>query len=341
MSNPLRTYSIIFKCSSMVSVLSSTWLLHHIASNKRRRKSVYHRIMFGMSTIDLIVFLSTFIGGWAIPKDTTRPTFQPMGNEASCQAQGFIITAGSGSLIYNINLMIYYLFRIKYNYKEEDFGIIEPIMHAVTWGYGISCGIVTIAFNLLHNATFYCWIAVEDVKDGGTPSFSEHEINVYRWVLFYIPVWSAIMSSVVIMATIYRHIFVIEKETEWLRSDNPDQHKMSRDLVRQAFLYVLALLTSWLCQSLVRVIQAIEGHSFVVPETLVYLQVILLPLHGFLNVLVFAEKAYRNLGRNFPNLNAFEKISIIFHGDSEEEAKKMSVLRKEGQTENSNLSGGV
>lgn len=296
--------------------------------------------MFGMGLIDILASIAVFVGSWAIPANTNRYAYQPMGNTTTCNVQAFFLVLGNGSLLYNFFLMIYYLLYIKYSYKEEDFHIIEPIMHFISWGWGMSIGTAGILLNLFHNSTVWCFVAQDEIGAGESPSRTDAEIVLYRWVFTYMAVWFAIVGSAVVLVAIYIHIRRLEKETSWLvatqSKTDGNQHNMSRKMAWQASLYMAAFLATWLFPSLTRLIEAIRGQGVAYFPILVCFM-LLLPLQGFFNVLVYSERSYRNWGKKHPHLQWFEKVWIIFSGDSEEEAARMSLKREQSVLRKKNL----
>lgn len=283
-----------------------------------------------MSCVDLLsIFVCFFIGSWAIPADTSRPAYQPLGNQITCDIQAFFANFFPSSMLYSLCLMIYYLLYIKYQYKDKDFRVIEPVMHVVCWGWGICTGIAGIVLNLFHNSQIFCWIAMDDVRDETDYTRNRHDINIFRWAFVFGPVWLTIVSCGVILMIICCHVRKVEKEIAWVRGEGSDAHQQSRNATRQALLYMLVFLASWLMSSIFVIVDLF--HPLIIPTKypwLLLLSGFFLPLMGFFNALVYTEKSYKRMKQKYPDLTVGEKVSLIFFGKNEEEARRLSSLKK-------------
>ena len=122
---------IIWKVTGSISCIGSGYIIQDVLRHPdRRSKSVYHRIMLGLSAMD--IFLSFFyyvLGSWPMPKDSY---LWAMGNMATCDAAGFIGIFGFiGSPLYNCSLATYYSLQLKYNWQDHRMKKIEKWFHIV------------------------------------------------------------------------------------------------------------------------------------------------------------------------------------------------------------------
>ncbi len=137
--------------SSLVSTCSSILVIYIIMrSAKGLKGSVYHRILFGMSVFDILQSLAISFVTLPMPKDMIYRQYQGhvIGNNLTCQIQGFAVAMGSiTGIMYNLMLSIYYLFSIRYNMPDDVFSKrLEPCLHTVS----VLVGIAT-AFMLLRD----------------------------------------------------------------------------------------------------------------------------------------------------------------------------------------------
>ena len=92
---------IITVVSAVVSTLASIlviWLI--FSSTKRLSRSVYHRILFGMSVADIIQSIAMALTSLPMPTDMIYTGFQGLviGNKYTCNAQGYLIAIGAASV---------------------------------------------------------------------------------------------------------------------------------------------------------------------------------------------------------------------------------------------------
>lgn len=87
--------------TSAFSIIGSTLILYRILKYREEKlQRVYHRLIFGLSAIDILASIGNMMSTLAIPSDTID-SFDAIGNRASCVTQGFILQMGQGIPIYN------------------------------------------------------------------------------------------------------------------------------------------------------------------------------------------------------------------------------------------------
>ena len=161
------------KISSVLSLFGSSWIFMEVlwgehatkTSNSRRidknepnrkRDHPYHRLLWAMSTYDILESIWNFASTWPLPADeplNVGSFWQPIGNTQTCSAQGFFLTLSVAVPIYNACLALYYLLVI--NYRCTDLYIckwIEPSMHAVVFLWAFGTALTSAAMGLLNNA---------------------------------------------------------------------------------------------------------------------------------------------------------------------------------------------
>lgn len=87
---------------AILSMIGSICIIKHIFTSPKRlvRTSTFHRILLGLSTVDLTTSFNVFLGTWPIPVDTPG-VYLASGNAGTCTAQGFWIQLGVGAPLYN------------------------------------------------------------------------------------------------------------------------------------------------------------------------------------------------------------------------------------------------
>ena len=129
---------ITYKTLGTISCLGSGYILQDVLRNPdKRTKSIYHRIMVGLSTMDILSSVFFFVlGSWSMPKGSW---LWAAGNIITCDIASFLGGMGyMGSPLYNCSLVTYYLLQIKYNWSDQRIKVIEKWFHIVPWLITIS-----------------------------------------------------------------------------------------------------------------------------------------------------------------------------------------------------------
>lgn len=227
---------------------------------------------------------------------------------------------------YNLNLSIYYLLLGRYHLTEEQIAQrFERYMHAFSVMIGFGFAILGLPLTLYNNANLWCWIAsyppnCEDNSGnpGDVPCERGQGAWLFRWVIFYGPIWLMIGAVTVIMILLTRGVRTDEKkmiemqkelqsqrqssnelETPSVTDERPrapapapyDQnsslnhrYERSRKMLRQAGFYLGVFYITWLFVTINRMYQLITGKS---SFPLLVLHSIFGPLQGFLNFIVY------------------------------------------------------
>jgi hypothetical protein len=85
--------AIMPKISATLSMAGSVWIITEVATHKVKRQQVYHRILLAMSIYDILESMWNFASTWPIPEGTEN-IHNPLGNTATCTAQGFFLQFG-------------------------------------------------------------------------------------------------------------------------------------------------------------------------------------------------------------------------------------------------------
>ena len=128
---PPLQLQIVAKVGGVISCIGSGYIIQDVLRHPdRRSKSVYHRIMVGLSVMDIFssIFMF-FLGSWPMPKGSY---LWAVGNMASCDAAAFISQFGYiGSPLYNCSLATYYSLQLKYNWQDHRMKRIQKWFHTV------------------------------------------------------------------------------------------------------------------------------------------------------------------------------------------------------------------
>lgn len=126
------------KISSVLSIAGSLFLVQHVLNSRKRRNEPYHRLILGMSISDCIGNFVYFTGTWLTIPNEERKVPWAMGNELTCEMQGFMFQLSTMTPAYNVMLSLYYLLVIRYSWSERRIKRVEHYMHAFPIIFGLS-----------------------------------------------------------------------------------------------------------------------------------------------------------------------------------------------------------
>ncbi|GFH48104.1 hypothetical protein CTEN210_04580 [Chaetoceros tenuissimus] len=142
MPNQFFTSQVIRTVTSSTSFLCSSIMAFMITNSKNALGSPYKRIIFGLTISDILQSLGFILSPLAAPKDTPE-NFWARGNVSTCEATGFILTAGGTALpMYTFLLTFYFYMRVRKKMSPKDFSYkIERYCHVfiITWNLICSC----------------------------------------------------------------------------------------------------------------------------------------------------------------------------------------------------------
>ncbi len=145
---------ILRSVSGISSTISSSTLIWMIARSHKGLSTTQHRILLGLSICDLISSLGYSTFSSIAPSDNNYFVWNARGNEATCDAQGFLLGFGVfGGLFYNATLCLYYVAVVNKG-KGEDYirTKIEPFLHGIPTVLGLAYSIAFLAGNHLNDA---------------------------------------------------------------------------------------------------------------------------------------------------------------------------------------------
>jgi len=127
---------------------------------------------------------STISGTLPAPSDTRGVL--ALGNETTCEIQGFMTVLGCGTYFYALFLSIQYCLVVCFNTDEKLISTkIEPFMHVIAIGWPLATAITGVYLDLYNFAGSQCWIAPYPtgcVEDSEVPCTRGINAYAYRWI---------------------------------------------------------------------------------------------------------------------------------------------------------------
>ncbi len=131
--------------ASSISIISSSLIIIAIFRSPRRWGTIYHRIMLGMSSMDILTSLAMVFKTLPVPKTEDIYNLEmASGTQGTCNAQGFTLFMGlTGSLCYVCGLTLYYFCRIQLRMRDGNImrkGI-EICIHSLSIVFSVSVAV--------------------------------------------------------------------------------------------------------------------------------------------------------------------------------------------------------
>mmetsp|Transcript_12572 Transcript_12572/g.17919 ORF Transcript_12572/g.17919 Transcript_12572/m.17919 type:complete len:460 (-) Transcript_12572:1055-2434(-) len=180
---------IIPALTGCISAVSSACIFFAILLNRRfnKKQTAFHRFLLCISIFD---FMSSIAYGFSTLPNLSNNNMNysvwgAFGNTATCTTQGFFLQMGFAAPLYIGCLMLYYLFRIRYNFSEEKFEKkVEPYLHVFSIIYPLSLSITGIIFNVFNPVGLVCWFGDYPLncrKSGKTCIRGYHSV-FWKWL---------------------------------------------------------------------------------------------------------------------------------------------------------------
>lgn len=89
----LKALAIVPKLAGFTSFCFSSLIVFTVVRDKRKRTSPYHRLLCGISIVDMSSSFWLGLSTWPIPEETG--IMYAVGNDTTCRLQGFWTQAGT------------------------------------------------------------------------------------------------------------------------------------------------------------------------------------------------------------------------------------------------------
>jgi hypothetical protein len=243
------------KFTAMASVVGSSLILRDVVRRRKNRSddlSTRHRLLAGMSVCDIMSSSALFLTSWPVPANLPLGYFTVwnVGTAQTCTAQGFFIQLGSGAVIYNACLALYYLLVIRYGWKDEYIAKrVEPWMHFIAVAFALSTGVAGLALDLFNPFGISCTITAYPrfctqsyENRGPTTCIRGDNARIYQGVFWLGPICCVVVWLAVSMFLVYLKIRTIERGSSQFQSQ---PGRLQKRFALQAFLYVGAMLITF------------------------------------------------------------------------------------------------
>jgi len=318
-------YNLVFSVgiiSSTLSILGSTSIIHLILrDNQVNLNEYYHRLLLGLSIMDLFVTVSLFVSPFTLPAFTNLRF--AAGTTVSCEVTAFFPQLIMGSYIYNASLSVYFLLTVKHGMKENEIAKwFEPYVHIVP----VVVPIVTASIGLatdVFNPSVLLFMCMAEPFPGNCLSNPEVEcsrgtIPDYAITAVMVAVMS-LCAAIGIVST-WRIYVTIRRRAHATRQFSYDgemsdqQRQRMRQVGTQAIWYTFAFLIGVLVVVIETAVYrtyvySLPDHSDLVGNAAIFALVffvwLLYPLQGFYNQLIYVRPRFLQWRKAFPDQSWF------------------------------------
>ena len=291
--------SVLQKVSCFLSMTGSLMIISQVARSQYNRSKPQQRLMLCLSVCDFNTSMSWMFTNLFMP---------PIGNQASCDAQGYILQANNtASFLYMCALQLQYLLTIKHGWRERQIRKIEPFMHGSPICFGLGTATASLALLLFNPAGWNCWIGPYpkdctqsyQIKQGDsdlteTDCVRGDNSDLYRFGFFYAPLWASILFCMFIMFRVYRTVQKIEQKSTRFRLGA--NMSMAEECRRQAIYYSASFFAVWIFPTIVRLIQL--GGGYVHP-ILIVLSGTFAASQGLWNAMIYFRPRYKKIRKKY------------------------------------------
>eukprot|EP00979_Chaetoceros_neogracilis_P004236 scaffold746_cov293-Chaetoceros_neogracile.AAC.24 len=319
---------IIPMVTGSISFLSSMIVISIVLRSMSGIKTIYHRIILGLSSADCLTSLAIALTTIPMPKDVIYPFEMPSyGNIATCEAQGLVYMMGN-AFVFCMNgiLNIYYLCTLRYNMTEKTFRCyLEIPLFVAAFAISITIPSTTLLKQeLLNPSPSYPFCVANayplDCTKANNPECRGGGMRGSLAPLFYCTITLFFFTLVITMTLIVHSFYRNARSLRKALKDKPSQEvdakyealiraqETSSIIGRQALMYIAAFFITWIFGFTKFVWEATND----VTEVLSVLTVIFQPLQGFFNLVIFVYHKVQTLRRADDDLTVAEALEIVF-----------------------------
>jgi len=339
---------IVPRVTGSISTCSSFAIIYLIATSESGLKSVYHRLMLGLSISDIIASVAMSLTTLPMPTPEVYPIarFQfvgstRLGNFQTCTAQGFCYVFGSSaSYTYTGCLCVYFAcsigFRIHQKKIEKK---VEPFLHMIPIGWSLLGSVPFLFLEMYNYSNGNPWCTLVSLPNWCTGSEDAqcvrgvgtdgpaHTIIAVNYLSSLAIIIIVIFTSLAFVLRNVRRQHNLMKKYLQQRGDEETEIdpvmmreiKTTQRAVRVVTIQSLAYVSGFLLTIIFVILAAISPifKSFDnlfknVDTTLRQLKVFFVPMQGFFNFLIFAGSKLDAVRQANPEISLCDAIRKVF-----------------------------
>lgn len=293
--------------SCILSIFGSTNIIYLVSTRRhvwRDKDQLYHRLVMGLSIMDIVTTVAIFVAPYVNRKDTNL--YWARGNAATCEWGGFFFQFFIGSTFYSCMLSIYFVRTIRYNKTAAKAFSCELWVHVAAFciplAFGIA-GILSDVFNpslLLGFCEFspYPWNCLFSDEVECERGEAMDMVNIPHIVLYMLLSFTGIVCTWLVYWTIRKQARTHQMWNGTESGLDDVQRRRTRAVGMQAVWYTLAFLIAFVSALFLAVLNAIyppeiQEASDLEGEGVVFVGILFIyvffPVQGFLNWIIYVR----------------------------------------------------
>jgi len=294
------------KISASLSMIGSILILIDVWRRGKRNRKAQHRILLGMSIVDIHSSIWTALSSYPIKGGVVS-------NQPLCSAQGWGLQMSITVPIYNTMLSALYLLVVRYKWSEGRLRKMEYFFHGMPLIFGLTTSFAGLGLKLYNNARLWCWISSYPSTCKG--SYKNNGVNdcvrgnnaqIYRLAFYYGPLFLTIFLSILLMGSTVQYVVSIERKVLKYNLARSGV-SYSRRVATQSFCYLAAFFITWTPLVTSRCIEFIGNTP---PRWLLLLGAFFASSQGLFNCLVYFRPNILKYKNKHPEMNW---CRFIFH----------------------------
>jgi len=320
------------RVSGGISAISSALVIFIILRSKPKFKTIYQRIMFGMSCTDIMSSIAVALSTLPMPKELpySYESFSGtrIGTIATCEAQGFFFVFGFIAMFtYNLMLCIYYTCAIAFGMKEQKIAkFVEPFLHLTPFVFGLGRAVPALVYKWYNPVSWDAWCSIatggsefdsNDGNDNGARNLKN--INVYVTFLC----GALFLGIIICFGLIISKVWQVDRDLNRcgilrrgssIRDSELKATKSNHNNMKVILIQCLAYFMSFLISLGILLLSAV----IVEPWWMIRLSFVLNPAQGLFNLLIFVGHKIYNYRRVSPDVSRCEVVGLLFRGQVDE-----------------------
>lgn len=315
-------YALLPVLSGTLSVLGSSAIVYAIlVDRKKKLKQTYHRLLLGMSLMDIIQSVAFTLTTLMVPSEVPEH-WGNIGNWTTCDIQGFMVQLGGvGTFMFNASLSYYYLLTLYFGVKDECIKhFVEPLFHFLSVAFPMVTAVIALTkryYSPLQVSTGTCWVSEypafcsfqDDVECERGPVNLGFRFNFLIVILF------TALSLLINMSLIYCRV---RKQSRHMSQryglGTNDSERQTRRMAGQSFWYVGSFFLNLLPTIILLFLPTVES---ITEQNRIYLFglsclfKILHPLQGLMNCVVYLRPRFISVRRKYPTLSFWGAVDAV------------------------------
>lgn len=297
------TLSVITTLSGLLSIFGSSYIAYHVLSNEKIRSKMSNRFVLAISIVDIISSFGLILGCYLLPRETGAAWAR--GNNTTSSVAAFLSHFVVAQPITSFNLSLYFLWTIRYGWKDESMLLFEKAMHTVAFLFVLCINTIALLSDGFNPHPVFLGPGITKYPPGcntkGAPESNPCTRGLWSKHLFI--VISLVIGPCTFLSTCNTYIVyktVVARNTMRTEgSEGMNARLREAKVMRQAVLYFLSYLNSiaWMGIStlvpwLAKLSMADTGGPYFYVMVLLHF---FMPLQGFLNFIIFHRRAAMDL----------------------------------------------